>query len=113
MKAIETQLHITSISSRADNSLRLSCVTPELSNPEKVAFMELQNINLQVFFNPLDVKVEDEVKVDRLAGEKSPSERQRAVLFRLWEQGGKKNDFDSFYKAKMEVIIDMLKDKLL
>ena len=46
--------------------------------------------------------------------EKTPSQRLRAVLFRLWEQEGKK-DFktsDDYYKYRMDQLIDHYKEKL-
>lgn len=45
-------------------------------------------------------------------GEKSPSQRLRAVLYRLWEQSGKSLEFEVFYRAKIDGIIDKIKDKL-
>ena len=43
---------------------------------------------------------------------KSPSQRLRAVLFLLWEQQGSWGDFDTWYKAKIEEIIEHFKGKL-
>jgi len=43
---------------------------------------------------------------------KTPSERMRAVIWRIWEANGKKGDFDTYYKSTMEKIIDQLKEKL-
>ena len=51
-------------------------------------------------------------------GEKSLSQRQRAVLFLHWKQNGKKDLYghecsaDEYYRQKMEQIIDHLKSKL-
>lgn len=44
---------------------------------------------------------------------RTPSQRLRAVLYRLWEiekQPGE--DFDKYYKRKMEEIINWVKRKL-
>jgi len=44
---------------------------------------------------------------------KSSSSRLRAVLFVLWKQRGEpENDFEIFYKLKMEIFIDIVKGKL-
>lgn len=45
-------------------------------------------------------------------GGKSPAQRMRGVLFRIWEQKGKDGDFETYYKTKMGTIIDQLKEKL-
>jgi microsomal dipeptidase-like Zn-dependent dipeptidase len=45
-------------------------------------------------------------------GSKSPAQRMRAVIYRLWEQGGKVGDFNEVYKSRMEKLIDLLKEKL-
>lgn len=44
--------------------------------------------------------------------EKHPSQRMRAVLFRLWEQTDQKKTFEEFYREKMEQLIEMLKEKI-
>lgn len=53
-----------------------------------------------------DVQLED--------GEKSPSQRLRAVLFIYWQQhlDPKKQDFELFYKRWMERTIIAIKEKL-
>lgn len=43
---------------------------------------------------------------------KSPSQRLRAVIFRLWEQSNKDVDQDEYYEIVMEKIIDQMKSKL-
>ena len=43
---------------------------------------------------------------------KTKSQIQRNVLWRLWEAGGKKGDFEAYYNASMDKIIDQLKEKL-
>jgi hypothetical protein len=43
---------------------------------------------------------------------KTSSKRLRDVLFVLWVQEGKKGDFETFYRERMEKIIGMIKAKL-
>lgn len=45
-------------------------------------------------------------------GNKSPSQRMRAVIWRLWEKNGKQGEFDEYYKSKMNKLIEVLKEKL-
>lgn len=49
---------------------------------------------------------------EEFKGEKSPSQRLRAVVYRLWEQSGKTTDFEVFYRSKMELIIEKFKEKI-
>lgn len=48
--------------------------------------------------------------------DKSSSQRLRWVIYKLWEQSEEQpkynNEFELFYRAKMERIIDTLKDKI-
>lgn len=44
---------------------------------------------------------------------KTKSQRLRAVLYRLWEQKNQGYDvFDDFYNARMELLINQIKNKL-
>jgi len=43
---------------------------------------------------------------------RSPAQRMRGVLYRLWEQNGKKGDFETAYRIRMESMISQLKEKL-
>jgi hypothetical protein len=45
--------------------------------------------------------------------DKSPSKRMKAVLYRLWEQKKEGyDDFELYYRFKMEKLIEVLKSKL-
>lgn len=43
---------------------------------------------------------------------KSPAQRMRGVLYRLWEQKGSQGDFETYYRTKMEALINQIKEKL-
>lgn len=45
-------------------------------------------------------------------GKVSPSQRMRAIIFRLFEQAGSEGDFQDFYKSRMSKLCDLLKEKL-
>ncbi len=112
MKAIKSHLIIGSISSRKDGSLRLSVETPELSAEEKIAFMELQGINIEALFNPLDTITQQVVEVKEDTDLKSKSERLRGVIYLYWKQNVNDGDFTTYYNRAMDRIIDKWKDKL-
>lgn len=111
MKTIKTNAIITGIRAKVDRSLGLTISTPELNNREKVAFMELQNINCNVLFEPLEEKAEI-LEVKGETETKTSSKRLRSVLYVWYTQLGKKEKFEDFYKNKMEHIIDLIKAKL-
>lgn len=113
MKAIKLQGIITGVSSRADRSLRVSFVTPELTTAERSIFMELQNINSEFNINPLEEKSAEVVKIDKDLNPKSQSVRLRNVLYILFTQNPENhNDFTEYYRAKMEGFIEHLKTKI-
>lgn len=69
-------------------------------------------------FLPSEQKATDkielpEIHLDEDAGEKSPSQRLRNVLFIYWKQKGSKDDFELFYRRWMERAIDKVKQTLL
>lgn len=112
MKAIRCESIITSFRSRADGSLGANFVTPELSVPEKVSFMELQGILTEMLIYPKDAKDADVVEVKKEIDSKTHSQRLRGALFILWKQEGEKENFEAFYAGKMERLIDQIKLKL-
>lgn len=113
MKAIHTQAIIEGIRSRKDKSLGLSLSTPELSTEEKALFMDIQGLNVDILINPLDMLPVPEYKVEKDLNSKTPSVRMRNVMFILWKQDNESMDFDTFYKTKMEKLIEHLKGKIV
>ena len=112
MKTINTPLIITSFRAKVDGSLGLSAVTPELSNEEKVEFMNLQNLNVTAFFEPLDQRTKDVKEIKGEFDTKKPSQRLRNVIYVYFEQKGAKGDFEDFYLRQMNNLIDRVKEKL-
>lgn len=114
MKTISTKAIIEGIRARKDGSLGLTVTTPELTVQEKAMFMELQNLNVNLLVEPESEGEVGEYKVSADLNEKKPSTRMRAVLFILWKQNpeGHDNDFDGYYRIKMEQLIDNLKSKI-
>jgi len=44
--------------------------------------------------------------------EKSPASRMRNVIYKIFEGRGKPGDFDTYYKKKMEKLIEALKERI-
>lgn len=103
---------VSSISCKVDGSLGLRLSTPTLTSNEKVAILDLQGINTEVFLKPLDDEIDDIVVVDKDIEQKTSSQRFRNVLYLIWKQQGEIDGFPIYYKSEMEKIIDHYKNKL-
>lgn len=117
MRAIVSQVILTSFTSRADGSVGFRGVTPELSSIEKCALFDLQNKNCRALFEPQDYATDGKLEVKNPLGAKSPSERLRGVLFVLYKQlcasGKLKNKtYDTFYIEQLESVINSYKEQL-
>ena len=126
-KTIVFEGGVDNIRTLADNSLRVSLGTPELS-PETVGnlYSILKHPGIVVLSTqPISQKQIDAVEaasIDMEFDTKTPAQRMRAVLYRLWEQTSPKEkneegntqyvEFELFYKRKMNEIINHLKSKL-
>ncbi len=90
--------------------------TRELAGNEAAKLFDLRGTEAWVLIAPSEFKEEDvklpTERADPSIGSKTPSQRLRAVLYRLHEQSRSGTDFESFYRIKMEGIIDQLKGKL-
>lgn len=112
MNTISTPLIITGIRAKVDGSLGVTGSTPELNPDEKVAFMELQNVQLEALFKPTDEKTDlKEVKGE--LDDKTPSQRLRARMFVYYKENNEDvSDFNSWYTKQMDKIGQQYLDKL-
>lgn len=99
----------------SDGGLRLQVDTAEIAPEDKSELMGLYNKAGWFVFSDNGIKEADipteqvEFKTD-----KTPGQRLRAVLYRLWEQSSitTRGEFETFYKIRIEKIIDQIKEKL-
>ena len=118
---------IDKVSTLADGSLRVYVGTPELSHETMVSVFSLIKKPgfVLISTNPINQDQIDAVEkatTNAEFSEKTPSQRMRGVLYRLWEKTQPKTmngdgvmeyvDFDLFYKRQMNKIIDHFKAKL-
>lgn len=107
---------ITRVSTMA-NCIRIIVDTQENLNPDSMTkLMNLYNKLGWFTFNVHQIESEDIINLPELKQDdrKSPSQRLRAVLFRMWEQDPYGyEDFNLYYQFYMEKLIDRLKDKLV
>ena len=87
--------------------------TPELTTVEKVELMNLEQVNVRLLIEPSDYALEGKVEVKGELETKTPSERQRAVLFcRYKNEKPQGKTFADFYTMEMERRINDDKSKL-
>lgn len=106
---------ITKVTTMRDKTVRIQVDCQEI-DPEYMAELFALNDKLGWFFfkdkpiKEIDTSQLPDIQVEKW--EKHPSQRMRAVLFRMWEQTDKKKTFEEYYREKMEQLIEMLKEKL-
>ncbi len=100
---------------KADRSVKLEFETRELNGLEIAILADSrQTEGWLVFSNSDDISEADipDEKPDSMMGQKTQAQRLRGVIYRLWEQNGKKGDSEGYYRSVMESLIDQLKEKL-
>lgn len=108
---------VENVSTRRDGTLKITLGCNEMSSSKSGELVSMQNKVIAVYISPKEtipqsvLDMVDQADVD-LPG-KTKSQRQRAVLFRIWEMDkeGHKT-FESYYSAKMEAHIIELKQHL-
>ena len=118
---------IDKVSTLADGSLRVYIGTPELSSETMVSVFSLIKKPGFVLISANAINQDQIDAVEKATtnaefSEKTPSQRMRGVLYKLWEKTQPKTmngdgemeyvDFDLFYKRQMNKIIDHFKTKL-
>lgn len=111
-KPFQAQAILNRISYTADGGLSLGFVTQELDTASKVIASEYHKALGWLCFKANEWQDEELPKSEATDGRKSYGQRLRGVLYRLWEQGAKDVDFDTFYRRRMEALIDKIKEKL-
>lgn len=109
---------IDKVETMHDRSLKIRLYTQELTSEDKAHIIELQDKPGWFLFAEIEpTHVEElpkdlpEITLDE--GEKSPSQRLRGVLYRVWEGTKRDKTFELFYRDYMEKFINNLKDKYL
>ena len=101
---------------RKDRSVRLAFTTTfEVTNQDFAEMDKLvQSAGWIGFKQNEALEVIDLPKEDAPDNGKKPSQRLRAVLFRVWEQQtDQKEDFEAYYRRIMEELINKYKDLLV
>jgi len=107
------------ISTRKDKTLRLTFGTQEMPPNEAGNLMSLSNSFCFLAIKPetftqTEKEIMQQLKADNLTNNiKTPSQRLRAVLYVCFQNDGEGfNDFDGYYIAKINNLIEHFKTKL-
>ena len=109
---------VTTIRSLKDGSISFTCETQEMSSRKVGELFNLRNKLIVAYLSEKETIPQKEIdQIDVLQpdmpGKKTQSQRLRAVLFRLFEQEPSGyTDFEQFYKARTDLIIEQIKAKL-
>ena len=98
--------------SKKDGSASIRFSTREISSDQYAELQRHLGAYGHLLFAETDVAendIPDDIPDDN---QKKPSQRLRAVLFILWKQQGAEGDFNAWYRAQMEKLIDHYKTKL-
>jgi hypothetical protein len=115
--ACEATIPKSGLKSMSDGGWRVSVDTQELSPEKSAELMQFKGMFGKFVFASKEgeIKAEDIDVPDvtpEFKGEKSPSQRLRAVIYILWQQNGEKGEFETYYRGKMDTLINLLKEKL-
>jgi len=118
MKTFQLPAGLEGYRSLKDSTLKLTFETGEMS-PEQMAniHFSLNKVGWLAFspdpFATHELEEIDKMKVEFDDTGKPPSQRMRAVFYRLWEQSPEGYKvFNDFYMMQMEKIITHFKNKL-
>lgn len=105
---------ITKITTRVDRTFKVEIITQELDLPNETALLALRlRTGWLLFKESAFTAVPELPALDKDVQPKSPSQRLRAVMYRIWENtvlgDGPGKMFEQFYAEEMEKIIDAKK----
>jgi hypothetical protein len=104
--------YLTGFSSKSDGSASIKFATQELT-PDDFGLLKenLNSFGWLVFSE--QIREEDVPTENVYQDTKSPSTRQRDVLFLVFKtKFPDKKDFDTYYRKRMEIFIDKIKEEL-
>ena len=107
---------VESIRSRVDGTWVLGVGTQELKEEQAKVLLKLNRKLGYFLFKVTPLQEADLINIPETTpefkGDKTPSQRLRAVLYVYWGQRKPTKTFDEFYKTQMEKIIEWMKEKL-
>jgi hypothetical protein len=109
---------IEAIATRKDKTLKIILGTQEMRDIGELFQLQNQLVSIGISSGELsdsDVAIlrENKFGVEKIPTTKSPSQRLRGVLYRVWETDNNGfDDFENFYTNKIETIIEHYKNQI-
>lgn len=112
---------VDGLARRKDGSVGIKLETSEVTPQQAAGLFELAGKVAFCYLSPREVDANAKKIIDSLDPElkgKTPGQRLRSVIYVYWEQNKESDptiakDFESFYKAKMETLIEGFKAELV
>lgn len=115
MSKLYLSAQLAKIESKVDRTLKLIFYTQELGEDAgKLMNISGEQVNMVIVSGEEDLKPDDipDVPTGEEYGNRTPSQLQRAILYRIWEARGKTNTFESYYRQRMSKNEQLLKAEL-
>lgn len=108
---------IEGIATRKDRTMVIRIGSQELPTAVKSNILDLDQRHIKVYMSDENIlpSIMEEISKVEIREEdngKSPSQRLRAVLYRIWEMKGEPGTSENHYRDQMEVIINHFKSRL-
>jgi len=114
MIKIQFSAQIDNIMAKKDRTLSLKLGTQELGSEDSSYLLSLMGKQLWIGLAETEIEsLEVPDVVPEMKGEKSPSQRLKAIIYKIWElKSGQKQPFPSYYEDYMFKLCESLKGKL-
>lgn len=108
---------VEGIQTRQDGTLKIILGTQEIDPSQGATLLGMRNKYVKVLLSDTNITaMEENILNEEVIQDgrkvKSQSQRLRAVLYRVWETTAQPTDFDLYYKAETDRIIEHFKTKL-
>jgi len=109
---------VNKVATLSDGTLSINIHTQELPDETMMRIFGLRKMPGMVLISSDDISKAEVEEVEKFTSDyevgktKTASQRLRAVLYRVWEQGNQNYDFVLFYESQMERIINKYKSTL-
>ena len=105
---------VEGLRTRNDGSIAVTLASQEMDSSQGANLLQLRNKFVKVLLSdsnitPIEEKLVDETSISGGKKAKSPSQRLRAVMFRVHEAYNIKQDFDAWYAGEIERMIEEYK----
>ena len=114
MIKVQFSAQIDSVLAKKDKTLSLKIGTQELSSDESSYLLSLMGSQVWLALGETEIEtLEIPDVVPEMKGEKTPSQRLKAIIYKIWElKTDQKETFPRYYENYMFKLCEMLKEKL-